>query len=460
MSETAPDRRRQSLYYLIGAALQGTGAILVQPFSIRILDATEWGRVSVAIVLLQIGQVILSAGLPLTISKAYFDPHGGEGKARAIHGFNVSLGMALALVVAAVYLAAAPDRAGAVPLALAVVATGLLNGVVSSQAILRSRGSALSFVLLSGGASLGAHGAGLAGILLFGPTAGTYLAAFAAAMLVTAAVGLRLASPRLPWSDPGSVKGALRLGLPILPHSIAIMVLLQGDLFLVQLFQGSEAAGRYAAAAVFALGPFAILSGLNNAWTTQIFRSAAASRLHEEVLRVSREAALTAVGVGLLATLSATIGMLVLKGPDHEVAQLAKVLPGVAVGYAMYLVATTSLLAVGRTLALVWATPAVALVAVLLAWLPAHSEHFWQLGSVRAAVFVLLGALYTALAVRAGAGRPPLRLFAGALGASAAVIAVNLALPTSLAAGSATLAVGLGAVAAVAFLWLRRRRPA
>ncbi|WP_138442506.1 lipopolysaccharide biosynthesis protein [Sinomonas susongensis] len=453
---TRPSNARQSLYYLLGAALQGTGALVVQPFSIRLLSPLEWGRVGVSIVLLQIGQVVLSAGLPLAISRAYFEQSEGPSKARAIHGANIMLGTGLAAIAALGYLAAAPDKEGAGAFAWALAATGFLSVVVSSQALLRSQHRALSFVLLSGGASLGAHLGGLVGILAFGRTAAVYLASFTAVMVATAVVSLILTRPSLPWRQRPAVAAAFRLGLPVLPHSIAIVLLLQGDTFLVQNFQGASSVGRYVAAAAFALGPFAILAGLNNVWTTRIFEAAHGPNLVANVRAVGREVALLAAALGVCGTAAATIGMLILKGPDHEATQLAKVLPGVAVGYALYLVGMSTLFAVGRTKALAWATPLVVVVAAGLAWFPAQSSQYWELGAVRVLVFALLGALYAVLALREAPHSIALRSFMGALALVAVAIAVNLLLPTTLLVGTITLVVGL-ALAGTAFLAVRRR---
>lgn len=453
---TRPSNARQSLYYLLGAALQGTGALAVQPFSIRILSPEEWGRVGVSIILLQIGQVVLSAGLPLAISRAYFDPSDGRSKARAIHGANIILGTGLAIVAAFGYLMLSPDRAHAVAFAWALAATGFLSVVVSSQALLRSQHRALSFVLLSGGASLGAHLGGLAGILLFGHSAAVYLASFTIVMMATALLSVILARPSPPWRRLASVGAAFRLGMPVLPHSIAITVLLQGDSFLVQQFQGSASAGRYVSAAAFALGPFAILSGLNNVWTTRIFEAAHRVGLREEVHAIGREMALVAAGMGVCGTAAGTLGMIVLKGTDHDAAQLAKVLPGVAVGYALYLLGMSVLFALGRTRTLTWATPTVLVLAAAMAFFPAQSPQYWLLGSVRVLVFAMLGAVYAALALREAPGVLAARPFVAAFALVIAATAVNLMLPTTAPIGGITLAAGVLLVGAA--FWVSRRR--
>ncbi len=433
------------------------GALLIQPFSIRILDATEWGRVGLATVLLQVGQVILSAGLPLAITRAYFSPVDGRLQAKAIHGANIVLSLGLSFVAAVAYYLLSTDRDAAATFAWATVATGLLSVVVSSQAMLRSQHKALSFVLLSGGASLGAHLFGLLAISSISASATTYFVAFAVGMFLTAVAAFALATPTWPGRAWTAVKLAFRLGLPVLPHGLAIMLLMQGDAFLVQHFQSSEAVGQYVAAAAFALGPFAVLSGLNNVWTTRIFEASHGERFTEVVRTVSNQSALAAAIIALTGSAGATLGMLILKGDDHEVMQLAKVLPGVACGYSIYLVAMSVMFARQKTRAFTWVTPLVLVGGAAVALVPAQSGQYWQLGVVKAAAFGGLGLVYYVLAERLLPGSIPLRAFAPAIVLSSAGIVINFLLPTTAMVGAVS--VGTIVVATIAFcLVLRRRR--
>ncbi|MFD5276805.1 lipopolysaccharide biosynthesis protein [Pseudarthrobacter sp. NPDC058362] len=447
---------RQSAYYLLGAALQGTGALLVQPFSIRILDPTEWGRVGLSAVLLQVGQVVLSAGLPLAITRAYFTPKVGRLHARAIHGANTALSLGISIAAASAYYLLSPDRESAATFAWAIAATGLLSVVVGAQAILRSQRRALSFMILSGGASLGAHLFGLLAIAFIGADSVTYLIAFTIGMLVTAGAAFALASPLWPGKAWPAVKGAFRLGLPVVPHSMAIMLLMQGDSFLLQHFQNSGGVGRYVAAAAFALGPFAVLSALNNVWTARIFEASQGERLAENIRAVGNQAAIMGGAIAIGGSAAATLGMLVLKGDDHEVMQLAKVLPGVACGYALYLVAMSVMFARQKTGAFTWVTPLVLIATIGVAVLPAQSDHYWLLGTVKAASFAGLGVAYYIIAARMLPASIPLRTYAVAALGSAVCIGGNFLLPTTAPVGAATISVA--AIAAVGCFLAARRR--
>jgi O-antigen/teichoic acid export membrane protein len=447
---------RQSLYYLLGAALQGTGALLVQPFSIRILDSTQWGRVGFSAVLLQVGQVVLSAGLPLAITRAYFVPVEGKTHARAIHGANVILSLGMSFLAAAAFYLGTPDREAAVTFALAIAATGLLSAVVSSQAILRSQQRALAFVFLSGGASLGAHLCGLIAISVFSADSTSYMAAFLLGMAATAAVSFVLARPLWPAKAWAAVKSAFRLGLPVLPHSIAIMLLMQGDSFLVQHFQDSAGAGRYIAAAAFALGPFAVLSSLNNVWTARIFEASHKDNFRDVVRQLSKQAALISGALVLAGTSAATIGMLILKGDDPEVILLAKVLPAVGCGYALYLLAMSVMFAMQKTSAFSWVTPLVLVLAAAAAFFPAQGPRYWELGAVKAAAFAALGLFYYVLAIKLLPASIPLRPFVLAAGLGAMAIAANFLIPDTLLAGLVSMGTA-GIICAAGFLLIRKR---
>jgi O-antigen/teichoic acid export membrane protein len=275
-------------------------------------------------------------------------------------------------------------------------------------------------------------------------------------MLATAVLAYVLATPLWPSKAWKAVGSAFRLGLPVLPHSLAIMLLMQGDTFLVQHFQGSQAAGRYVAAAAFALGPFAILSALNNVWTPRIFEASHGEHFVDTARRVGNQTALVGAAVAVGASAAATLGMLVLKGPDHEVTQLAKVLPAVACGYSLYLVAMSLMFARQKTGAFTWVTPLLLVAGAGLAGNFAESDQFWLLGAVKATAFAGLGAAYCVLAVRMLPGAIPLGSFALAAAVSTAAIASNLLFPTTPSAGVATVAV-VGLTAGAAFLVMRKR---
>ncbi|MEV8143909.1 oligosaccharide flippase family protein [Specibacter sp. NPDC078709] len=424
------------------------GSLFIQPFSIRILDATEWGKVGLATVILQVGQVILSAGLPLAITKAYYTPVSGHLHARAIAGANYIVSLLIAIIAAIALAGSLTPDSGGYGFVWAILAVGLLSTVVGAQAVLRAQERPLAFILLSGGASLGSHLLGLSAILVFGHSASIYLAAFAIGMLATASVGFWLTRPAWPSAAWKQVKIAFRLGLPVMPHSLAIILLMQGDSFLLQVNQGNESVGRYVAAAAFALGPFAVLAGLNNVWMARIMQASQGRNFQEVVSSVAKEGAWISCIVAVAASSAATLGIHILKGDDNTVMQLAKVLPLATVGYALYLVCMSVLFAMHKTGSFAIASPLLAVIAGFAALYPARTNDLVLLGLVKGLAFVGLGLIFLWLVRRANGPRVQTKFFMAALVTSGTATGLLFLLPDSLLVGVATVVIA-GLIAAL-----------
>jgi O-antigen/teichoic acid export membrane protein len=464
LSTTAqvPSNGRLSLLYLIGAAIQGLAPILVQPVVIRSLDLAQWGRVGVATAMLQVGLVILSAGVPLAVTRTYFQTSDGPRRSRAIIAASALFSIGAALVVTMVWglvLLAQRDLEENLPFLITVPAVGLLSVVVAAQAHLRAEKKAVKFVLLSAGSSLGAHTLGLASVLLVQRSATVYLTAFAIGMSVTAVVALLLVKPISAWHYARPVWDAVRISLPLVPHSLAMILIMQGDGLLLKLLEGDVAAGRYIAAAAFALGPFAVLAGLNNVWTPRIMAASNGAGFREELRAVTRQAAATSFLLGFLGIAGANVGIWVLAGDMPDLIQVAKVLPLVSTGYALYLIGMAALFALGRTGAFAYVTLGIALAAALIAIIPIQSQNFLLLAGVKAGVFAALGLIYLLLSRRAGAVGLSLRPFLMTTTVLIILALAALFIPTTLAAGIVTLVVSaLLAAAVVAVVVVRKRR--
>jgi len=185
----APSMGRNSLLYLAGALMQGLGVFLVQPFALRLLNSdTKWQELFLSVSIIQVGVVLAAAGLPLAITKAWFDPE-GPGKARAISGFMTFGGLALGILAAAIYWLASRGNGGSLSFVIALLAMGLQSSVLAAQAILRAQGRAVKFVFLSLISSMAAYIGGLAAMLLFGAEPGTFMMGYGFLVLVSARCG-------------------------------------------------------------------------------------------------------------------------------------------------------------------------------------------------------------------------------------------------------------------------------
>jgi O-antigen/teichoic acid export membrane protein len=371
--------------YLLGAIVQGLAVIAVQPFAIALMDPPQWGRTVVGIGVVQIGGVVLVAALPQAITRAWFDGAAGPHRARAISGV-LWIGAPAAAGACILVMTALPTADPTFPVAVAAI--GAYAPVIGAQAILRAQGRPVAHFVLTAGCSALAHASGLAATTL-APTSLSYLTGFAASSAVTLAVAFRIARPALPWAAPGAVRAALAAGLPLLPHTLALMLLIQGEPFLLKAAAGDAPAGRYGAVLVFAVAVTVLLGALNNAWMTRIM--AAGPYLPEVTRRVSVE--------GGWAALAVTGGAMALSGPgsallsagDTGLAGTAWILPLAGIGFTLYLLGSNLLFLAGREAVLSIVTPAVAVCAAAAALLPAAAGNLPGVAAVKAGAFLALG---------------------------------------------------------------------
>ncbi|GAA1352244.1 hypothetical protein [Falsarthrobacter nasiphocae] len=419
--------KRAPLLYLIGAAVQGLAAVFVQPFSIALFGGPRshgWETTAFAVSMMQIGLVVLSAGLPLAITRAWLEPDGGPAKARAINGFNGLFALAVAAVACAIGAAA-----GLEPSILAAIwSMGALAVVLAAQAQLRAETKPLHFVALAGGSSLVAHAAGLVSIVITGPSAAHYMVGFAIASTATALAAVALTRPSLPTREMGAVRIAVVAGLPLLPHSLAMILLSQGDVMLLKALAPPGESGVYLAASVFALGPIAVLAGLNNAWSPAIMKSVHEGQdAFEATVRGTLDrASLLAAGMAVAGSVLSWLGVLIIAGGSPDVTRVAAVLPLVGIGYAVYLVMMSVLFARLATRSFAWLTASVVVVAGLLAVWPSSHGDLVLVAYVKVLAFALLGAGYALMArgrARFSLARPALFL-AAAVVVSLAVLGV------------------------------------
>jgi O-antigen/teichoic acid export membrane protein len=444
---------RSAVLYLLGSIVQGLGLILIQPFAIRLLSPVEWGLVSTSVVAIQVVVVLISAGLPLAITRLWFDASDGQRRARGMYGFlalgAVLLGTLMAVVAAAASLAW--------PAILAMVSIGLLGPVLGAQAVLRAQNRPVAFVVLSLVSSVAANLAGLAAIVLTTASASAYLMAYTAAVAAAAVLAILLVRPKAPWRVHNVFRESVGIALPLLPHTGALMLLTQGAVLLLALVAGAAPAGQYGAVLIFALGPLTLLNALNNAWATRLMQ-ASSGELQALLRSVAGEALLAAAAIGILASAAATSGGFILTQSADRLAPVARILPLVSVGYALFLVATNIVYILKRTRVMAYATPLV-LVLMAAAAVPfAMRGDLIAVAAVQAGGFLLLGVAYWLVVRKSMRDAWPVRLFLVLLAVHIVVAIVVGLLPTTFLAGVVEIVVVGLLLAAAAYVKLKGSR--
>lgn len=446
---------RNSILYLAGALMQGLGIFLVQPFALRVLnDDAEWQELFLSVSVIQVGVVLGAAGLPLAITKAWFD-NNGAAKARSISGFLSLLGLVLGVLAAAAYWLLAQGSDGTFSFTVALLTMGLLATVLAAQALLRAQERPVAFVVLSLGSSVAAYAVGLVAMLVAGASAGVFMVGFGAAVLLTAVVSLFVAPPTPPFSVPGAAKEALLIGLPVLPHTGSMMLLTQGAAFLLAAVAAEGVSGDYGKVQIFVLGTVTLLGALNNAWVPAIM-SAKPEERPERMRSVMKAASFAGLGIVVVASSGANVVTHVMAVGREDLIPVAQIMPLIALGYVLYLNASSLLFADKVTWILAVVTPAVLVVSTLAALWPASSGNLVLMAATSAGSFLLLGAVYFLIARRRAAGGWPMRTYALCCLAATGYVVVLLMMPRDIISGLIT--AGALAVAAGAGLAVRHQR--
>lgn len=452
---------RGSLYTL-GSVAPILANVLVTPVVTRVLGRDEYGVVAIGLILVQVGAMVAGLGLASSITRHGILERSGTDGARALvlQGSALSTVLVVAAILAGPWWSApvlsVPWQAG---LAFAALAAAGFAAVLNAQAFLRVQDRPVPFVVMSGVATLGGPLTGLALVLWRTSDADDYLFGLLLGYLAAGLTGIVLAlRGGWPRTERGDLPKALKVGLPAVPHLVALLLVQNALVLIVTRWFGIEDGGRMQIALLLGSAPAMIVSALNNAWAPVVYRADPASRgaaLERTARDVAAVTAALAGGVALLAPFLLWVLAPAAFAPAELVPVAAVTASGAVISVA-YLANVHLVFAAGRSGGLAFASP-LSLVIGLVA-----AVGLAQSGSLTA-VAVGFPLIYLALAVgtsllrrRVSETRWREPVLLGPIAAGFAVCAVAVLLP---AEGALWLSVrfGLAALLGVALLWLVRR---
>lgn len=449
----------RGLLYTAGTAAPVLSNAVVTPFVTRLLRPDDYGIVATALVVIQVGMIVAGLGMAAAITRhGILERSGVEGARSLVH--RGALGALIVAVLAALLAAPLGQLVGIeqrLALVLAFASAAGFSVVVNVQSYLRVLDRPLPFVMLSLGAALGGPVLGLTVLLLSStPTAAGYLAGIAAGFLLTGAVGLAM-TLRGSRHVRGDTRRALRIGLPTIPHQVAIY-LASGALVLVagQLY-GQVEAGRLQLAVLIGSAPGVLTSSLNNAWAPVVYRT---DPWHRGVVleRTGRDiAALTALAGGFVALMAPTL-LRIVAPPTYDPTAMTPAVGLVAIGSVLsvlYLANVHLVFASGRSAGLALVTPAALVVGVASAWAAGSAFGPSAIGVGMAITYAAMAAGVAVLARRVSPTRWNESHLALPLGIGVALCVLGASIP----AAGAWLAVRWvlsGALALLSLLALRR----
>jgi O-antigen/teichoic acid export membrane protein len=254
--------------YLLGAVGQGLGPIFLTPFLTRQLTPQEFGQVTYVTAVAAVIGVILSLGLPIVISRSYVL----DSKSRVpISSWNKALvGIYLSFAVILFIL-----NLNQFLILTAILSISLSFGII--QLLLpfaRARNQSTVFVAMS---MIGTLLPGLAIIIsdFWGvqnnPTQVLNLGSIISSIIVLLLVRDFHFSRTI--NKKYNLISSIKTGLPILPHMLAMIALVNVDKIIFGRYLDLESSGYIQIMMLVGTAPIMILGALNHAWLNQVLQS-------------------------------------------------------------------------------------------------------------------------------------------------------------------------------------------
>lgn len=459
---------RYGSVYTGAILIQSASAALVLPFVTRALGPADYGRVAIAFTVFSLGLSVVCLNIVAGLTRIYYD-EAAKGESLRIARQLVVSNALVSIVGTALLAATVPAWAGAITpghteIAYLGVALCLPVAIISGPlALLRVQERPGRYVFLSLAASVGSQVGGLSFLVLGNKSPAAYLSGYLAVSSVVAVLSIALVgATTVGPATRNVVRRAVKIGLPAVPHVIAIFALALADRIVLQALSNETSVGRYQVAYVIGGLAITLVAALQSAWIPLTYSTPEADRwpvLADLTRTVVRLSALVAIVLGAISPLVLSI----LAPPDFHREELIPVtclVAATAIPWAVYLPAVQILVWEERTASLAWAAPAA--LAVNLALVVAL---FPLLGLAGVALATLLAGAVLAFLFRRvtrGQARVPWdnRDLVRVALLSAPVIAADIALPTDSPFGWIVRSVIVGAAALQIWHLVRTRQRA
>jgi O-antigen/teichoic acid export membrane protein len=436
--------------YTIVLAIQMSTALLAVPVVTRLLSPAAYGGVATAVVVFTVLSIVGAAGLPDAAARTFFDGAGGPRRAKRLIVAASCSAVTVSLVADLTGGLWAPllhlSYGGVLRLAVWGGAAGAI--LLATQSLLRVSERVWTFLVVAVVATVGGQLLGVTLTAVF-HTATAYMAGIAAGAALAAVTGLAVSGClQAGIASRHEVRAGIGLGLPIVPHSLAVSMLASADRILIAGILGLAAAGRYQVAyAVGGVG-VALVTALNQAWLPLVLGAREENRwdvLTATAAVVQLVSAIVAITLALLAPLA-----LLLAAPSsygrHSLVPVAALVAFAALPYATCSAYFQVVFVSGRTRVMAVAAPLAAAVNIALNLLLLRSTGLIGAAVATVAAYAVLPAVVAIRAMRlvslAGASRDTVRswLFAapfvaagamlppGVLGVAARIVAMIAAL--------------------------------
>lgn len=353
--------------------------LFVTPFITRAMGPKEYGSVAVAITLYQLTAALAPLGLTAAVTRHAILLDGRSPAAAGLVAKATLVVVLLALVAAmtsSFWGAALFPGVSSVVLIGGLTAGAGLAVVNLCQAILRADERVVAYLLTSVAAASLPPALGFAAITTpaFSSKSERFVAGLACGYILVALWSVLVMWRRTPpVFPPRAFTDALKVGLPTIPHSIAVPTMTTVAVAIAASLGGMPLAGTLQTVAMLGTSVITVLNALNNAWAPMVMKESDETRpafLQKTTLIVSTIALLLTCGFVVIAPyLVPLVG-----GPliTSSLPVFASVIVASSGGFhAAYLANIHMTFVSGRTWPLAISTPLAAVVAIASAYVVA-----------------------------------------------------------------------------------------
>jgi O-antigen/teichoic acid export membrane protein len=278
--------RRQLLSGGVYAAMQAGSRVLgflLLPVYTAVLPVGEYGRLGLLVTIQGAATMLMTGGLDSAFTRGFFeleeDPEAQTRLIASLWRFTIAVPLALALIAGGLLIGLATSgpvfRPSEAVLALLVAAT-TVGGSVVPQSLLRAENRLRDYVILTSVGALITPALML--LLVVGLKFGIW--GWLSAALCGNVVFFAVAAARVPWRtsqkfDWLRVREALKIGAPLVPHALSLWALQLADRLVLAAIVSAAALGTYSLAGNLALPVMVVLAGVNQAFLPSYARSGA-----------------------------------------------------------------------------------------------------------------------------------------------------------------------------------------
>jgi O-antigen/teichoic acid export membrane protein len=338
-SESSSSALRSGLVYSLAQAAPRVVSFLLLPVFTRVLSPADYGQLSVALSASAVASVIFALGLEVIIFRNMFqladDPAARQRFLGSIWSFLLCGPLAMAVILTAILapLLGSSDILSIERLALSLLGSALfVSATTAPLAFLRAEDRKRDYLAVTGICTLGSTLLTVVFVVVLRGGVVGWLLALLAANTVALAYAMRAVPYRVPKPfDAESVKGALRLSLPVLPHYTSMWSLQLVDRLLVASLLSTASAGLYSLGSNLALPMLSLVVGFGQGFMPAYARAGVGeNRKHS----LSRVMSMQVAVVTVLCVACALLGPpAVLVFTNSRYAAAAPLVPWIVLGY-------------------------------------------------------------------------------------------------------------------------------